>query len=270
MNSIDLAYYVCVVPTENQNRLIRRRSLFESLKNAQFEGAILDKLVSPSEWIQSYQEAFDALTRHNLPAKRIMHSVIWMYHPQTDKYFPIGDWDSLGFRQYKNVLHFEPSGVVGLNLSFYKVMREFLNTKKEGLLWLEDDAVLDRNWTKNLMRLLSRAPSDWHVINLAEYPNYTNSIRDEHKLEALDFYLPYAPNRSHCILISRTGADKFMKFLELHGSILPLDWILFNVRSPEVRDRDPIYFNTYFINPDTVKICPWSSHYADPSLTTIF
>ena len=266
---MNIACYVCFVPTDNLSRLSRREDLFKKISNSRFNGLSLESLQSTSEWIRSLDEAFNALERFNLPTQRMLHSVIWMYHPQTQNYFPVGDWDFGQWRQYTNVLHYNLGGLVGVNLSFYKAMNEFLSTSNQSCIWLEDDTVLTDKWEIDVMRCLERAPSNWDVINLAEYTNFGTSIGQLHQLANEMFVLPYSASRCHCILISRAGAQKFLEFLQLHGSILPLDWILFNVRSPEVRDIEPVYFDTYFVNPHSVKICAWSSHYADSSLTTI-
>lgn len=102
---------------------------------------------------------------------------------------------------------------IGCYLSHVHAMRHFLTTDKPFLLILEDDAVLDSNFSDVLNNLLNMPTDSWDVVKLSGFHN----PRIIGKQKLFDQYVLGIPTMRHCntaaVLYSRYAAEQFLSHM---------------------------------------------------------
>ena len=264
-----LGYFICHLPTLNHARMIYYEKLRNEINLSPIRFNQLDSNPVRTDNLESCQIEAD---KRGLELRTNVHSIFWQYLPQNDTYWRVGKVENGIFNQFMDDV--KPNldwgfGEIGLNFSFFDSMEKFLESRFDILLWLEDDTQLGTNWFNQLTLLVRSIKFEFDVINLANCHD-ENSEKDKKLLTSNPLILlPYSTRGAHCIAITRSGAEKYIEFIRFYGPALGLDWILWNVRSPQTRDQKAIHFLAYFVNPRFTSICPWSNHYLDQSLSTI-
>lgn len=266
----DLTYHILHIPSSNSRRRELSSSLFAQLEVSELRFRKLD--ASPVQ-LMSIEDCRRECEDRGFPFIEEIHQVFFMHTPQNNSYKVLGDWKGGVFYQYSNIRMPAPGntrlGHISLNFSLDNILTSFMKSKYRLLLFLEDDAILSEDWCHQLELVLEAIDFEFDVLNLAGYSVFNEEVETLHRASNPRFLLPYRPANGHILLFSESGARKFHEFLKAHGPVLGADWILFNVRSPQIQDRAQIDFLTYFINPRLTSICPWSDHYLDTTISSI-
>ena len=116
-------------------------------------------------------------------------------------------------------------GEIGIYCTFIQAARNFLKTKYNYLVLMEDDNQITPGFAKILAKLVNRAPVDWEVINLnpTSEVNYSPIF-----FNSSPFSKNYSSNCTGCFLLNRKSVRRIMMDLESNGVLAPLDWYLFN------------------------------------------
>lgn len=145
-------------------------------------------------------------------------------------------------------------GEIGLLLSVYRGLKKFLETDKEYLLWLEDDTKCYDHFENNFLIYLNNINFSFDFITLGVredqklfYESYKNYYEFNNPVFCKVFPLYWAGS----ILISRSGAEKFIKEFEEKSNTYPWDWLIFNVRSNNVEAQ---IYDTYAIRLDVPQL----------------
>jgi GR25 family glycosyltransferase involved in LPS biosynthesis len=94
-----------------------------------------------------------------------------------------------------------PKSVLGACLSHQKAIKTFLNTSsKDYAVILEDDAIPNNtNYMNEINDAINNAPSNWDLIKLDFFPNYTNQFNRNFSLLATAY------------IINKKGANKYLE-----------------------------------------------------------
>jgi hypothetical protein len=255
-----LSAFICTVPTTHKNRLSSREILSSQIKDAD-----ISLLGRDGVECRNWAQANELNVASSIPIRVTEHERVWRYIPQIEKWIIVGQWFNGKFREYGSVTFPQLPGEVGINLSFLKASRLLLESNSEFMLWLEDDTKLAPDFAQELERLLESNLPDFDFIYLGDHP-FTSNISSHNYIENELLLLPYAYWQSHCVLVSRKGAEKFITYMQKFGSCLPLDWILWNIQSEITREMS---FNSYFVNPEKICIAPWKEDYLDSTQSDI-
>ena len=141
-------------------------------------------------------------------------------------------------------------GEIGLLFSLYDGFKKFLSTPQKFLIWLEDDTRIELYFENNFKIYMSNLPQDFDFIALGSRDDQKPlffEYMDKFLIDNLAFSKAFQIYWAGAILISRSGAQKFIDEFETNGATYAWDWLIFNVRSEDVPVQK---FNTYTIKPD--------------------
>lgn len=124
------------------------------------------------------------------------------------------------------------AGEIGLYLSGYRALKNFLASKYEYLLWIEDDNIANYYLDQNLPLYFSKIDFDFDFISVGvrhyHFNIYDPSIFDfGHDI----FCKIYQPMGGDALLFSRQGAENVIKLIDEYKLVYPWDWLLLNIRS---------------------------------------
>ena len=133
---------------------------------------------------------------------------------------------------------FAPSGAVGNALSHYLVLEEFLQSKNEVCLVLEDDALMAEGAVDHLKLILAVAPEGWDMIKLSSQPfNYEGPTI----LFKFTYTYDYVAR-----LVSREGARKLVAqkiAWPCHADTT--FWLIPNLNVYVVNKKYPTFYQTW-------------------------
>lgn len=113
------------------------------------------------------------------------------------------------------------SGMIGCALSHFLQIIELLNGDDEYRIILEDDAVLKPGFASSLKLVLKEKP--WDILYLGHYPRkeIPSTLRTVQK--KTNDSINYSFGGTVGYVITKTGAEKFLNFVQEHGMIHAID-----------------------------------------------
>lgn len=149
---------------------------------------------------------------------------------------------------------------VGLWASTFLCLKEFIESKYQNILILEDDIELLPNFDKLFYNYFNSIPknSDCFMLFVPEkifYNSGYENLKDQekYKTDNLDIWIAHQTWSTGCMIISRSGAEKILNYI-YSGIDLPLDIFILGgstLRNPKKNAR---ILNVYSLSKNATRV----------------
>ena len=140
-------------------------------------------------------------------------------------------------------------GEIGIWASTFLALKKFIQTDYEYLMMLEDDICVADTFMEHLQTCMEQIKNNFDVFM---FFNPENTAGPEVKFDPSDINIATQKGSTACYVVTRSAAEKAIKYVTKSGISDPVDWHFLNFHYPDFIDQ---YYKVLSITKDGKQSC---------------